>query len=172
MLFEKLKLIKAFALDVDGVLTNGQVLVNEEGHQLRSFNIRDGYALQLAVKQNFHLLVVTGGKSEGVRKRLEGLGIKDVETGVDDKISVLENWMGKFGLCKEEILYIGDDMPDLNAMRMVGFAACPNDAVEEIKKISHYISSKNGGEGVVREVIEKVLKLQQVWDVDPYVRSV
>lgn len=172
MLFEKLKSIKAFALDVDGVLTDGLVLVNEEGHQLRRFNIRDGYALQLAVKKGFPLLVITGGQSEGVRKRLAGLGIKDIELGVSDKVAVFKNWLTKLELHLEDVLYIGDDIPDLEVMKIVGLAACPNDAAEEIKAIAHYIGAKNGGEGVVREIMEKVLKLQGAWDADQYIKSV
>lgn len=171
MLFEKLKAIKAFALDVDGVLTNGQVLVNEEGHQLRSFNIRDGYALQLAVKKNFPMLVITGGRSEGVRKRLQGLGITDVEMGVSDKVSAFKSWLTQYALHADEVLYIGDDIPDFDVMKMAGLAACPNDAAEEIKAISDYVSSRKGGEGAVREIIEKVLKFRQEWEVDLSVKS-
>ncbi|MEH6306388.1 HAD hydrolase family protein [Olivibacter sp. CPCC 100613] len=171
MLFEKLKSIKAFALDVDGVLTNGQVLVNEEGHQLRSFNIRDGYALQLAVKKGFPIIVISGGRSEGVRKRLMGLGLENIELGADNKVAVLKSWLTRRGLQLEDVLYIGDDIPDFGVMKIVGLAACPNDAAEEIKVISDYISSKNGGEGVVREVFEKVLKLQGAWDTDQRVKS-
>ncbi|WP_134090356.1 HAD family hydrolase [Olivibacter sp. XZL3] len=171
MLFEKLRAIKAFALDVDGVLTNGQVLVNEEGHQLRSFNIRDGYAIQLAVKKNFPMLVITGGRSEGVRKRLQGLGITDIEMGVSDKVSIFKGWLTQYALRANEVLYIGDDIPDFDVMKMAGLAACPNDAAEEIKAIADYVSSRKGGEGAVREIIEKVLKLRQAWEVDQSVKS-
>lgn len=172
MLFDKLKRVKAFILDVDGVLTNGEVLVTEQGEQLRSFNIRDGYALQLAVKKGFSIAVITGGRSEGVRLRLEGLGITDIFMGIQDKITCFNKWLNEQQLQAGDVLYMGDDIPDLTIMREVGMAACPNDAVEEIKAVSHYISSKDGGKGAVRDVIEKVLKLQNKWDDDVAVKSI
>ncbi|MFC6098576.1 KdsC family phosphatase [Olivibacter domesticus] len=172
MLFDKLKRVKAFILDVDGVLTNGEVLVTEQGEQLRSFNIRDGYALQLAVKKGFSIAVITGGRSEGVRLRLEGLGIIDTFMGIQDKITCFNKWLNEQQFQAGDVLYMGDDIPDLTIMREVGIAACPNDAVEEIKAVSHYISSKDGGKGAVRDVIEKVLKLQNKWDDDVAVKSI
>jgi len=172
MLFEKLKTVKAFAFDVDGVLTKGEVLVTEEGQQLRIFNIRDGYALQLAVKRGYPVVAITGAKSAGVRLRMEGLGIKDVYLGVDDKIGVFNTWLEKQGLEAADVLYMGDDIPDLAVMQHVGVAACPQDAIEEVKAIGHYISPKRGGDGAVRDVIEKVLKLQHTWKDDTSIKSI
>lgn len=172
ILFDQLKRVKAFVFDIDGVLTNGEVLVTEEGEQLRSFYIKDGYALQLAVKQGYPIAVITGGKSLGVKFRLEGLGIKDVFINISNKTLVLEQWMKQNNIQAEDILYMGDDIPDIHAMEMVGLASCPADAVEDIKAISHYISSKKGGKGAVRDIIEKVLRLQDKWNLDSKVKSI
>src|SRR5690606_36708015 len=149
--FEKFKKIKAFVFDVDGVLTNGEILVTENGEQLRTFFIKDGYALQLAVKRNFPIAVITGGKSQGIKSRMQGLGIKDVFTDISNKIEILNNWMAEHNLKSEDVLFMGDDIPDLEAMKSVGFATCPADAVEDIKAVSQYISSFNGGRGAVRD---------------------
>lgn len=163
MFLEKLKHIKAILLDVDGVLTNGNLLLTESGEQLRQFNIKDGYALQLAVKRGIKIAALSGARSKGVEHRLRGLGIQDVFLGLDSKIEVYKNYLAKHNLATEEVLFVGDDMPDLQVMTMVGLAVCPADAVEEIKAISHYISPKNGGEGCVRDIVEKVLKIQNLW---------
>jgi len=171
-LFNQLKRVEAFVFDVDGVLTNGEILVTENGEQLRSFYIKDGYALQMAIKQGYPIAVITGGKSLGVKLRLEGLGIKDVFIDISRKTLILEQWMHKNNIQPESVLYMGDDIPDIQAMTMVGFASCPTDAVEDIKAISHYISPLRGGEGAVRDVIEKVLRLQNKWDIDPKVKSI
>jgi 3-deoxy-D-manno-octulosonate 8-phosphate phosphatase (KDO 8-P phosphatase) len=163
MFLEKLKHIKAILLDVDGVLTNGNLLLTESGEQLRQFYIKDGYALQLAVKRGIKIAALSGAKSKGVEHRLKGLGIQDVFLGLDSKIEVYQNYLAQNNLSSKEILFVGDDMPDLQVMKLVGLAVCPADAVEEIKAISHYISPKNGGEGCVRDIVEKVLKIQNLW---------
>ncbi len=162
MFLEKLKHIKAILLDVDGVLTNGNLLLTESGEQLRQFNIKDGYALQLAVKRGIKIAALSGARSKGVEHRLRGLGIQDVFLGLDSKIEVYKNYLAQHNLAPEEVLFVGDDMPDLQVMTMVGLAVCPADAIEEIKAISHYISPKNGGEGCVRDIVEKVLKIQNL----------
>lgn len=168
MLLEKLKHIKAFVLDVDGVLTNGMVHVTESGEQLRQFNIKDGYAMQLAVKRGYSILAVSGARSKGVELRLRGLGIENVFLNLSSKTATYQNFLEQSGLSAEQVLYMGDDIPDLPVMRLVGLAVCPSDAVEEIKSISHYISPKRGGEGCVRDIIEKVMKIQNSWyDEDP-----
>jgi 3-deoxy-D-manno-octulosonate 8-phosphate phosphatase (KDO 8-P phosphatase) len=163
MFLEKLKHIKAILLDVDGVLTNGNLLLTESGEQLRQFYIKDGYALQLAVKRGIKIAALSGARSKGVEHRLKGLGIQDVFLGLDSKIEVYQNYLAQNNLSSKEILFVGDDMPDLQVMKLVGLAVCPADAVEEIKAISHYISPKNGGEGCVRDIVEKVLKIQNLW---------
>lgn len=160
---EKLKPISAFMLDVDGVLTDGMVITLPDGDQVRRMNIKDGYALQHAVKKGYHISIISGGTSESVRKRLNTLGITEVNLGCKNKIEVFQKLMQDYQLSKEEILYIGDDIPDYRVMQKVGFAACPNDAAVEIKEIAHYISPKKGGEGCVRDLIEQVLRLQGKW---------
>ena len=159
----KLKPIAAFILDVDGVLTDGKVITMPDGDQLRSMNIKDGYALQHAVKKGYHISIISGGTSESVRLRLNGLGIEEVNLGCKNKIAVFEELKNRFDLDKDQILYMGDDIPDYKVMQQVGFAACPKDAADEIKHISDYISPKKGGEGCVRDLIEQVLRLHGKW---------
>lgn len=164
--YENFDLIRAFVLDMDGVLTDGTVLVTEEGTMLRSMNIRDGYALQLAKKTGYDVVVISGSNSEGVKIRLSRLGITDVFMGVHNKVEILQNFLAEHNLKSEHVLYMGDDIPDLDVMKMAGVAACPADAVPEIIKISQYVSDKKGGEGCVRDIIEKTLKLQKKWRED------
>lgn len=159
----KLKDISTFILDVDGVLTDGSVITLPDGDQVRRMNIKDGYALQHAVKKGYHIVIISGGTSESVRLRLNGLGITDVFLASKNKIEVFQKVQKQYNLKTEEILYMGDDIPDYKIMKMVGFAACPKDAAAEIKSICQYISPYKGGEGCVREIIEKVLKLNGHW---------
>ena len=161
---QRLKSVKAFAFDVDGVLTNGSLILVAGGEQARVMHIRDGYAIQHAVRNGFIVLILTGGKSEEVRTRLKNLGVKNIQLGCDDKLSALKDFLWQSELSEEEILYMGDDMPDLPAMKICGIASCPKDAAEEIKKISHYISPLKGGEGCVRDVIEQTMKAQGKWE--------
>src|SRR5690606_33817789 len=146
MFFDKFKRVKAFVFDVDGVLSDGNILVTEQGDQLRSFHIKDGYAMQLAIKKGYPMAVITGGRSAGVKKRMEGLGITDVFLSVNDKSAVLDEWLSYRGLTAADMLYMGDDIPDLDTMRSVGLPACPADAVEEIKAIATYVSFCKGGQ--------------------------
>lgn len=170
--FERFKKVKAFAFDVDGVFTNGDVLINERGEQLRTFNIKDGYALQLAVKSGYPVLIVSGGNSQGVKLRFEGLGVKDVFMNEANKESVLNKWIKKNELNLEDVLFMGDDVPDLAVMKTIGFPVCPIDAIEDIKAICHYISPKVGGNGAVRDVIEKVMRLQDTWTSNSSIKSI
>lgn len=163
MFLNKLKHVKAFVLDIDGVLTDATIHVTESGEQLRRFNVRDGYALQLAVKKGYLICVISGGKSQSAVLRLQGLGITDVHLGITQKLEIYEKFMLQHGLEPENVLYMGDDIPDVPVMKVVGVTACPFDAVEEVKEVSDYISAKKGGEGCVRDVIEKVLKIQDNW---------
>lgn len=165
-MLDKLKDITTFVFDVDGVLTNGRILVNETGEQLREYNIKDGYAMQLAVKKGYHMAVITGAKTEAVKLRLQGLGIKDIYLNASYKMPFFLDFLAKNGLSKDEVVYVGDDLPDEEIMKKVGIAVAPADAVQEIKDVSTYISAFNGGEGVVRDIIEKVLKVQGNWFVD------
>lgn len=159
----KLTRIKAFIFDVDGVLTDGSVTLMPDGEQVRVMNIKDGYALQLAVKKGYTIAIISGGKSEMVRKRLNGLGITDIYLGAHTKIDVYKELLEIHHLKEEEILYMGDDIPDYEVMKRVGVPTCPNDSAQEIKDISIYVSHQKGGKGAVRDVIEQVLKVQNKW---------
>ncbi|HAL52153.1 MAG TPA: 3-deoxy-D-manno-octulosonate 8-phosphate phosphatase [Sphingobacterium sp.] len=172
MVLTEFKSIRAFVLDVDGVLTDGTVQVNEEGHQLRTFNIKDGYAMQLAIKKGYPIFIITGGGSKGVEQRMKGLGIKEVYSKVSDKLSKMKELAYDYKPKLNQLMYIGDDIPDFSCMKSVGVAVSSADAVEEIKKISHYVSSFCGGKGVVRELIEKVMKVQGNWYEDETVKSI
>lgn len=171
-IFDRFKKVKAFAFDVDGVFTNGNVLVSENGDQLRTFNVKDGYALQLAVKRGYPILIVSGGTSLGVKLRFKGLGVTDIYMKQSDKTVVLSAWLKEHELKIDDILFMGDDTPDIAVMKQVGLPVCPLDAIEDIKKLSLYISPRKGGEGAVRDVIEKVLRLQGQWDSDTSIKSI
>lgn len=160
------KKITTFVLDVDGVLTDSSILILNDGQLARRMNIKDGYALQLAIKKGYKILVISGGTSEAVKTRLQKLGIEDVYLNVSAKKEILLKYVSDNGLQWEEILYMGDDIPDLGVMKLAGLACCPADAVAEIKEIAHYVSPVIGGEGCVRDVIEKVLKLNNHWHHD------
>jgi len=160
---ERLKKITTFVFDVDGVLTDGTILVLENGLQARRMSIRDGYALQLAAKKGYRVVVISGAAASPVVDRLNRLGIMEVHMGVGDKKVLLEEYVTAKGLQREELLFMGDDMPDLDAMRFAGLAACPADAIAEIKEISSHVSPVKGGEGCVREIIEKIMKLRGHW---------
>jgi len=170
-LLASLKKITCFVFDVDGVLTNGEVIVMSNGILVRKMNIKDGYALQLAIKKGYHVWVISGGNSEEVEDRLRKLGITEVHMRVKDKRALLQELSILHGISLDEMLFMGDDMPDYEAMSIVGIAACPKDAAVDIKSISTYIALTNGGEGCAREVIEKVLKLNDRWDVEDHVRA-
>jgi len=155
--------IKSFIFDVDGVLTNGNILVTTKGEMHREMNTKDGYALKRLIAHNFPICIISGGTDEGVRIRLKLIGIKEVHLGVLNKFEYYQNFLNNHQIKPEEVIYMGDDLPDWEVMKDVGIAACPKDSVKEIKKIAHYISRKKGGEGCVREVIEKVLRIQKKW---------
>ncbi len=155
--------ISAFILDVDGVLTDSSVHVTSTGEMLRTMNIRDGYAMKAAVDSGYRVCVISGGTNEGVRIRLQNLGITDVHLGAGDKVAVLELLLEKYNLLPENILYMGDDIPDYHVMKRVGLPACPQDAAPEIKGLSRYVSHREGGRGAVRDVIEQVMKVQGKW---------
>tara|TARA_R110000868_G_scaffold73178_1_gene212595 strand:+ start:785 stop:1306 length:522 start_codon:yes stop_codon:yes gene_type:complete len=159
----KLRAIKVIMLDVDGVLTDGMVTTLPDGDQVRAMNIKDGYALQHAVKKGYHISIISGGTSESVRLRLNGLGIEDIHLGCKNKLVVFENLLKKHQITPAEILYMGDDLPDYTIMQKVGYAACPKDAATEIKSIATYVSSYKGGKGCVRDVLERLMRLQNNW---------
>jgi 3-deoxy-D-manno-octulosonate 8-phosphate phosphatase (KDO 8-P phosphatase) len=156
--------IKTFVFDVDGVLTDGSLMLTEDGHMLRSMNIKDGYAMQLAIKKGYKVLIISGGRSEAVRARLNRLGIVDVHIGIESKKELLHDLAISSQTSFESVLYMGDDIPDYAVMQLCGLPCCPADAVPEIKEVAKYISPVNGGKGCVRDVIEKVLKLNGDWE--------
>lgn len=172
MILSKFKKIRCIVLDVDGVLTDGTIMVTESGEFLRSFNVKDGYAIQLAVKRGIKVFVISGGQSKGVLERMKRLGVDQIHLGISNKLSLLQKISSSEGLKPDEILFVGDDIPDLESMRWCGVSVCPADAAEDIKKISSFISPFKGGKGVVRDIIEKILKLQDNWVADKYVKSI
>lgn len=161
---EKFRPVRTFVFDVDGVLTDGTLLLMEDGGMLRSMNIKDGYALQLAVKKGYSVWVISGAKSEAVRTRLQKLGVHEVHIGIDSKRELLDEICQRTGVGCETMLYMGDDIPDYACMKKASLACCPHDAVPEIRSIAHYVSPLPGGQGCVRDVIEKVLKLNRHWE--------
>jgi 3-deoxy-D-manno-octulosonate 8-phosphate phosphatase (KDO 8-P phosphatase) len=162
---EQFRQIEAFLFDVDGVLSPNQVLVTEEGYLLRQMSVRDGYAIRQAIMAGYKVGIITGGRSEGVRLRLQGLGVEDVYLGAQEKLAPYEHFIDKYGLDEAKVLYMGDDLPDYPVMRRAGFPVCPQDAAPEIIELALYISHLNGGDGCVRDVIEKVLRLAGRWQV-------
>jgi len=163
--------ITTFVFDVDGVLTDGTLIVLKDGLQARKMHVNDGFGLQMAVKKGYRVLIISGGYSEEVKTRLEKLGIKNVQMGVENKLQFLSLYQEENKLQWEEILYMGDDLPDLPLMKRVGLSCCPNDAMNEIKAVVKYISPVKGGWGCVRDVIEKVLKINDQWQFDLEVTS-
>lgn len=161
---ELLSDVKAFVLDVDGVLTDGTLYVQQDGTSLRRMHIRDGYALQLAVKKGFPVFIISGSNPVGVDIRLKALGIDQVYFQVEHKLSLLENLLIKHKIHPDHVIYMGDDMPDLEAMKHCGVRVCPADASHYIKAVAQYISEAKGGMGCVRDVIEQVLTVQHKWE--------
>lgn len=158
-----LKRIRGVAFDVDGVLSPSTIPMSAEGEPLRMVNIKDGYALQLAVKCGLKIAIVTGGVSKGVNVRYTGLGVTDIFSGAAQKLPVLHKWMTDNGLEPEEVAYVGDDVPDYEAMQSVGLPVAPADACCDIKDVARYISPVNGGYGVARDLIEQILRAQGLW---------
>lgn len=158
-----LRKIKAIIFDIDGVLSSSTVQMNENGQPIRTVNIKDGYSIQLAVKSGIRIAIITGGKGEAIIERYKGFGVKDIYTSASVKVNEYTHFVQKYKLDNDEILYMGDDIPDYEVMRICGLPCCPADAVAEIKSISKYISHINGGQGCGRDVIEQVLKAQDKW---------
>lgn len=160
---ELLPAIKAFIFDVDGVFTDNTVILHPSGDLLRTMNVKDGYAVKLAVDKGFEVIIISGGKSESVRARLETLGVREIFLGIHDKKAILTETLSRLNIPLENCVYMGDDIPDYEVMQLVGMAAAPQDAAEEIKRISHYISPKDGGKGCVRDLVEQTLRVQKKW---------
>ena len=159
-----LKNVSAFVFDVDGVMTNGQIMITTEGEMYREMNTRDGFAIKCALERDFKIAIISGGTNEGVRKRLEILGVDKVYLGIQEKDIAFDDFLKTYDIDPEEVLCMGDDVPDLSVLEKVGVATCPQDAVSDVKKIVDYISHKKGGDGCVREIIEQVMRVQNKWD--------
>lgn len=160
---ELFKFIQWFVFDIDGVLTDGSLLIMPNGIMTRRMNIKDGYALQLAIKKGYRMSIISGGSSVEVKDRLQKLGIIDVHLKVQDKKKLLQELIATYQIEPKQILYMGDDMPDFEVMGIVGLPCCPADAAREVQDISTYISPHSGGYGCVRDVVEKVLRLHNKW---------
>lgn len=160
---ELLPKVKALCFDVDGVLSTSAIPLYPNGEPMRVINTKDGYALHLAAKKGFPMAIITGGKTQAIYERFQGLGFTDIHMGVHMKTDVLQEFLNKYNLDPSEVLYMGDDIPDYEVMKMVGIPVCPADAVPEIKAISVYISDKTGGNGCARDVVEQILKAQGYW---------
>ncbi len=160
---EYLKNITTFVFDVDGVFTDGTVLITGDGEMLRSMSVKDGYALKTAIKKGYNVCIITGGTNAGVRLRLEGLGVTDIYLGAHLKEEPLQEYLTRNQTDLKNVLYMGDDMPDIPPMKLVGLPTCPQNAVPEVKEVAKYISNRNGGDACVRDVIEQVLKVRGDW---------
>ena len=160
---ELLKEITTFILDVDGVLTNGKILVTSKGKMLREMNTKDGFIIKYALDKGFKIFIISGGTNKGVKERLKDLGIEEIFLGEHTKKDTYDKLIKKYNLKKNEIVYMGDDIPDIPVMKKIGVPCCPNDAVPDVKQISIYVSKKNGGEGCVRDIIEQTLRVQNKW---------
>ena len=158
--------ITTFIFDVDGVLTDGKVTIFPDGQLIRSMNIKDGFALKTAVENGYNVCIISGGTNEAIKSRLRGLGITDIYLGAHHKVDQLEEYLDIYNIMPENVLYMGDDIPDYPVMEMIGLPTCPKDAVQEIQNISLYISQKKGGNGCVRDVIEQVMKVQDKWNIN------
>ena len=156
--------ITTFIFDVDGVLTDGTVHVSQTGEMLREMNIKDGFAMKAALETGYNVCIISGGSNEGVRIRLRNLGITDIHLGAPDKVATFKEYVELYNIKPDQVLYMGDDIPDYHVMQLVGLPTCPQDSSPEIKTISKYISHKNGGKGAVRDVIEQVMKVQEKWN--------
>jgi 3-deoxy-D-manno-octulosonate 8-phosphate phosphatase (KDO 8-P phosphatase) len=160
---EIFKNITTVVLDVDGVLTNGDIILMPGMQPVRKMNAKDGYAMQLAVRNGIRMAIITGGRSPEVKERLQGLGITDIYLGASSKMESYEDLKMCYDLTDDEILYMGDDLPDYDIMKIVALAAAPQDAAPEIKSVADYVSPVNGGKGCVRDVLEQLLKIQGKW---------
>ncbi|MFI2743231.1 KdsC family phosphatase [Zhouia sp. PK063] len=160
---EYLENITTFVFDVDGVLTDGSIMLTTDGQMLRNMNTKDGYAMKTAIQKGFNICIISGGTNEGVRERLRGLGITDIYLGAHHKVDQIDEYFDIYNIKAENVLYMGDDIPDIPPMQMVGLPCCPQDAAPEVKSVSKYVSHKKGGQGCVRDVIEQVLKVQGKW---------
>jgi 3-deoxy-D-manno-octulosonate 8-phosphate phosphatase (KDO 8-P phosphatase) len=161
---EKIKLINCLILDVDGVLTDGRIIINDLGNETKHFNVRDGHGLKLLMREGFDIIIITGRTSQVVEHRAKELGITDIYQGAKNKVEILEEIFRKKHISGESVAYIGDDIVDIPVFKKVGFSVAVADASEHAKKSADYISKRNGGQGAVREICEMILMVQGKWD--------
>ena len=164
-LIERLKSIRTFVLDIDGVLTDSKLLVLPDGSMARSFSTKDGYAMKVATRSGYHIWVCSGGHTLGMEERFASLGVIETHMKVTDKLAVVQSLASKHKIALSEIAFLGDDVPDLEAMTACGLAACPADAADDVALRSHYRSDCAGGEAFVRDVIEKVMRVRGDWPI-------
>ena len=155
--------VRAFVFDVDGVMTNGKVIITSEGEMYREMDTRDGFALKYALLKGFKIGIISGGTNEGVKKRLELLGVNKVYLGIHEKDIAFDDFVSTFNIKPYQVLYMGDDVPDIPVMEKVGVSTCPQDAVSDVKRVVDYVSHKKGGDGCVREIVEQVMRVQDKW---------
>ena len=155
--------IRAFVFDVDGVMTNGKVMITSDGEMYREMDTRDGFALKYALLKGFKIGIISGGTNEGVRKRLELLGVNKVYLGIHEKDIAFDDFVSTFNINPDQVLYMGDDVPDVPVMEKVGVSTCPQDALPDVKRVVDYVSHKKGGDGCVREIVEQVMRVQDKW---------
>jgi 3-deoxy-D-manno-octulosonate 8-phosphate phosphatase (KDO 8-P phosphatase) len=160
---EYLKDITTFVFDVDGVFTDGSILITTSGEMLRKMSVKDGYALKTAIQKGYNVCIISGGTNEGVRERLRGLGVTDIYMGAHHKEEPLSEYLDIYGIKPENVLYMGDDLPDIPPMLKVAMPTAPQNAVPEVKAVAKYVSHRNGGDGCVRDVIEQVMKVRYDW---------
>jgi len=156
--------IRCFVFDVDGVMTDGSLLIQPDGTMYRTMNIKDGYAMQLAIKKGYQIFVISGSTPEGVKKRLERLGLTEIHIGIENKLEKLKELLAKYKIDFSNLLYMGDDMPDLEVLKKCALRTCPSDAVYQIRNECQYISEYAGGKGCVRDIIEQVMQLNGHWE--------
>lgn len=168
---ELLAQISTFVFDVDGVFTDGNVLVTTSGELLRKMSVKDGYAVKTAILKGYRICIITGGTNEGVKERLKGLGVTDFYMGAHHKEEPLREYLEDYGIDPGTVVYMGDDLPDIPPMQRVALATAPQNAVSEVKAIAAYVSHRNGGDGCVRDIIEQVLKVRGDWNDNPSARN-
>ena len=160
---EDIARVEAFVFDVDGVMTDGGIIPTPDGDFIRRYYAKDGYALAYAIREGYKICVISGGRGEMLRRRLEMLGIEDMYLNCMDKIAAINEFVERYGLNAENVIYMGDDIPDLECMRLVGIPVCPADACMEVIEASRYVSEYDGGRGAVRDIVEQVLRAQGKW---------
>lgn len=164
-MIDKLNQIKAFAFDCDGVMTSGTTQIDAGGNALRTFNIKDGFAVQHAIKQGYPVAIISGGNNSGISVRFNTLGVKntDIYLGQSNKVSAFKAFCNSYNLIEDDVLYMGDDMPDIPLLKRCGLGCCPKDAANDVIENAIWVSSKEGGKGCAREIIEMVMKVQNSW---------